>query len=205
MTDCYCSRCVPNDIPKDPHRSVCSRCGEEVRFGFREGMKGWHHREAVDHVARHGHAVEHLNLRAVVDEPVETDEDDEPVGPLPPVEVPAHPADPDDFPPRSGIRQVINLVEKTEGWERAALTSSRGPYMGAKGQCLSISDVTVLKARQVVLDGSVRIAVASWRDGKFDFAYIGIIKDHRLSPARVDASSMKNWIKGTYDLPDPVQ
>jgi hypothetical protein len=144
------------------------------------------------------------DAEALQDAP-EDDEDDEPIAPLPPVEIPSHPIDADSFAPRSGIKQVINLVAKTDGWERHRLTHSRGPYVGSKGECLSISDFVVLGARQVLLDGTVRVAVASWRDGKFDFAYIGIIKDHRLNPHRVDATSMKNWIKGTYDLPDPLQ
>lgn len=133
------------------------------------------------------------------------EDDDEPIAPLPPIETLGHPVDPDSFAPRSGIRQVVNLVEKTEGWERHRLTHARGPYVGSSGECLSVSDTIVLGARNVLLDGSVRVAVASWRDGKFDFAFIGILKDHRLNPVRVDATTMKNWIKGTYDLPDPLQ
>jgi hypothetical protein len=196
---------VPNDIPKDPHRSVCSRCGEEVRFGFRDGVKGWHHRESVDHIARHGHSVPYIAADApvVIEEaPLRDGDDDEPVDPAlqdAVVEVWSHPVDPDSFAPRSGIKQVINLIEKTDGWERRRLTHARGPYKGAKGQVLSISDTIVLGARCDLLDGSARIAVASWRDGKFDFAFIGIIKDGRLAPDKVDATTMKNWIKGTHD------
>lgn len=205
MTDCYCSRCVPNDIPKDPHRSVCSRCGEEIRFGVREGRKGWHHRESVDHFPRHGHSQEYARPIIVeeVAQPAE-DDDDAPVGELPPVEIWCHPVEPDTFEPRSGIKQVINLVEKTDGWERYRLTHARGPYAGSKGQCLSISDTIVLGARNVLVDGTVRVAVASWRDGKFDFAFIGLIQGGHLTPHKVDATTMKNWIKGTYDLPEPL-
>lgn len=204
---CYCSRCVPNDIPKDPHRSVCSRCGEEIRFGVRDAQRGWHHRESVDHFPRHGHSQPWVP--AVVDAaPAGDPKDDEeaPVGEIPPVEVWCHPIEPDAFEPRSGIKQVINLVEKTAGWERYRLTHARGPYTGAKGQCLSVSDTVVLGARNVLLDGSVRVAVASWRDGKFDFAFVGLIQGGRLTPHKVDATTLKNWIKGTHDLSEaPLQ
>lgn len=114
---------------------------------------------------------------------------------IPPVEVPCHPLEVDDLPPRSGMRQVANLVIKTEGWELRRLTHARGPYMGQNGECLSISDTIVLGARCAVDDGT-RIAVVSWRDGKFDHAYIGTIQDGHLNPRKVDATTMKNWIKG---------
>lgn len=138
-------------------------------------------------------------------------EDPDYVEPLPPVEVQAHDVDPTDFPPRSGIRQVINLVHgkgktRVDGWELISVRHARGPYVGADGSVLSISDTHVVKARGPrELDGGLPIAVASWRDGKFDFAFIGTIKDNRLDPHKVDATTMKNWIKGTHDLPAPVQ
>ncbi len=120
------------------------------------------------------------------------------VEPLPPIEIHATPVEPDTFAPRSGLRQVVNLVEKTPGWERYRLTHARGPYLGANGESLGVSDTIVLGAREDVgLDGSRRFAVASWRDGKFDHAYIGVLKDGRLDPLdRADATTMKNWIKG---------
>jgi hypothetical protein len=197
---CFCQRCTPSSA-----EVVCSACGEEIRWGLRHGSMNFWHREDVEHHPILGHRVP-FTTRAIQQAEAELEGDDDgPIGPLPPVEIYRRPVEPDIFEPRSGIKQVVNLVEKTEGWERYRLTRARGPYVGSKGQCLSISDTIVLGARQVLLDGTVRVAVASWRDGKFDFAYIGIIKDNRLSPHRVDATSMKNWIKGTYDLPEPVQ
>lgn len=121
---------------------------------------------------------------------------------IPPIEVPCHPVDPDSFPARSGIRQVISLVAKTEGWELRRLTHARGPYIGANGECLSVSDTIVLGASRPArcwaggFDVGTRIAVASWRDGKFDHAFIGTIRDGALNPQLVDATTMKRWIKG---------
>ena len=132
-------------------------------------------------------------------------EDPDYIEPLPPIEVYAHDVDPADFAPRSGIKQVVNLIPK-QGWELRAVKHARGPYIGSDGSCLSISDTHVVKARgPVEVDGSTPFVVASWRDGKFDFAYIGIFKNGRLSPTKVDATTMKNWIKGNRDLPDTLQ
>lgn len=33
-----------------PRPQTCSRCGEEVRYGTREGVTGWLHRGEVDHL-----------------------------------------------------------------------------------------------------------------------------------------------------------
>jgi hypothetical protein len=216
-TGCFCGRCVPNDIPKDPWRTACARCGEEVRFGVRDGVKTWHHREDVGHTAILGHSP---LTRPEPTEVYGTDEEPE----IPRViEVHKHPVDPADFAPTSGIRQIANLVSgvtrvmpngKTStsqkhppaapGWELISLTHARGPYMGSKGEVLSISDTHLLKARgPVALDGTRRVAVASWRDGKFDFAYIGTIKDSNLSPVRVSSDELKGWVKGSYEPPPP--
>lgn len=125
---------------------------------------------------------------------------------IPPVEVPCHPVEPDTLPPRSGLRQVINLAAR-QGWERKRLTHARGPYMGGRNQVLSISDSVVLEVHAPrELDGSYRWAVASWRDSKFDFAFIGTARrGARLEIHGVDATTLKNWIKGTHDLQPPVQ
>lgn len=114
---------------------------------------------------------------------------------IPPVEIPCHPLEVEDLPPRSGMRQVANLLLKTDGWELRRLTHARGPYIGQSGECLSISDTIVIGGRCKVDDGT-RIAVASWRDGKFDHAFIGTIRGGTLDPRLVDATTMKDWIKG---------
>lgn len=121
---------------------------------------------------------------------------------VPPVETACHPVDVDSFAPRSGIRQVVNLVARS-GWELRRLTHARGPYIGAGGEVLSISDSVVLGATGPDrLDGTTPVAVASWRDGKFDFAYTGIIKDGRLSTTKADATTMKGWIKAPMTSPE---
>jgi len=167
---------------------TCSVCGQEVRWGTRAGRTMYHHREVVDHLPVFGN---------MTSPPVRIQvEDEEADQGVPEIEIPCHPIDPSELPPRSGLRQVANLVEK-QGWELRRLTHVRGPYVGAKDKVLSISDVIVLGARGPArLDGTVPVVVGSWRDGKFDFGYIGVIQDGRLSPRKVDATSMKNWIKG---------
>lgn len=212
-TGCFCGRCVPNDIPKDPWRTACARCGQEVRFGVRDEVKSWHHREAVDHTAVLGHSP--LNVAA----PTEVYENEDEVAEIPRVvEVYAHDVDPSEFSAQSGIRQMVNLVtgvtktgkKKSDppaapGWELVNLHHARGPYTGSKGEVLSISDTHVLRARGPVgLDGSRPVAVASWRDGGFDFGFVGVIRDGNLSPVKVNSTDMKNWIKGTHDQPDAV-
>lgn len=158
---------------------VCDSCSQEVRFGWRDGNPGWWHREGVDHTGR-------PVLAPVIEEIIE----------IPDPEIPCHPVSVEDFPPRSGIRTTVSAVLKN-GWELRRLTHTRGPYVGAKGDVLSISDVVVMGARQPPgLDGESRVAVGSWRDGKFDFGYIGTLRDGQLSPVKVDATTMKNWIKG---------
>lgn len=215
---CHCSRCVPNDIPKDPRRCACSRCGEEVRFGEREGKRGWWHRGPVDHMPVLGHSVP-----AAVSNMLEAEEEqaaaDEEEGRMGPPEVPAHPVDLADFAAQSGLRQIGNLVsgvtkagkKKSDppaapGWELVNITHARGHYMGSKGGSLGISDTHVLRARGPVgLDGSRRVAVASWRDLKFDFAFVGAIMGGKLTSTRkVSSTEMKDWIKG-HDVSDPLQ
>jgi len=104
----------------------------------------------------------------------------------------------DDLAPRSGMRQIANLVEKTAGWELRRLTTARGPYLGADGSVLSISDSLVLGARGPEVDGEARVAVASWRDGKFDSAYAGTIRGRRIETHPVNATELKSWIKETH-------
>lgn len=164
---------------------ICRTCREEVRFGRRDGNPGWWHRENVDHGCF----------------PIPKPEVEE-VEPLPPVEIPGHKVEPKDEVVPGGVRTVVNLLAK-RGWELRRLTHARGPYVGAKGDVLSISDTVVLGAREVPrcerggLDRPDRIAVASWRDGKFDLAYVGYIRDGQITVTeRANATTMKAWIKG---------
>ena len=113
---------------------------------------------------------------------------------FPEPEVLGHSVEIEDLPTRSGMRQIANLVVKS-GWDLRRLTESRGPYMGADGSVLSISTRLVLGARGPQLDRGVAVAVASWRDGKFDTAYAGRIADGRLQVDPVNATELKDWIK----------
>lgn len=217
---------------------ICSTCGQEVRFGVREGWGPmWLHKNNTDHPATLGYLMSgedweeierQLDLprerQVPMDPPFpllfrieeyttreydlaryrkskkfrlaeEQDSDEEFVFvELPPVEVPQSDVDPASLPPRSGLKQVCNLVLKASGWELVRLTHSRGPYIGASGEVLSISDRHVMSARNR-LDDRVLVAVGSWRDGKFDSAYTGTIRDGRLVTEKVDATTLKGWIK----------
>lgn len=212
---CRCGRCAPSGA-----REQCSVCGEEIRFGTRDGVTAFWHRENVDHMPKHGH----LSYPSKDDTRVVEEEPD----PLQSatVEVWAHPVEPTEFAPQSGLRQIANLVSgetrvmpngkaskskkhpaMAPGWELVNITHARGPYRGSKGEVLSISDTHVLRARgPVEVDGSRRVAVASWRDLSFDFAFIGVLRPGgRIDPLRKASSDeMKDWIKG-HDLPDPLQ
>lgn len=117
------------------------------------------------------------------------------VEPLPEPEFRRYAVEVESLPPRSGMRQVANLVLKTDGWELRRLTAARGPYLGSDGSVLSISDSLVLGARGPEVDGGVAIAVASWRDGKFDSAYAGHLKDGIVQTSPVNATELKTWIK----------
>lgn len=185
---------------------TCAVCGQEVRWGTRDGRTMYHHREQVDHVPKFGNITPVALVRTVEEVEDLT---------IPEPEVACHPVDIEEFAPQSGIRQLANLVAgitratpsgksskslkhppMAPGWELVNLTHSRGPYVGSKGTVLSISDCHVLRARAPQLDGTVRVAVGSWRDGGYDFGYIGVIENGRLSPRKVDADTLKNWIKG---------
>lgn len=209
----------------------CSRCDQEVRWGWRDGREAYWHREPADHAPIFGRimtAEEIEEVRRQREEVVRYDDEgrpytsaeweimrdkeierrdrrlallrgedpDAPPEPLPAPEVPVHDVTPDDFPPRSGIRQIYNLVERTDGWEIYRFTACRGPYLGTGGKVLSTSDSVVLGARgPLQVDGSMRLAVASWRDGAFDFAHLGLMKAGGVTLRSGNSAEMKDWIK----------
>lgn len=208
---------------------ICSRCRQEVRWGIRDGVgPTWLHREHVDHAVLFGRPMTVADKAEVdrqrnlprTNENGDTYtvaewerekmskkkrdaldvEDDVEAEPIPEPEVRSTPIEnPKDARVPGGCRTVTNLIAK-QGWEIASLTYARGPYLGANGKVLSISDSILLRARS--LDTPVRFAVASWRDGKFDTGYLGV--DGHWSHA--NATELKNWIKGinASDLPDAV-
>jgi hypothetical protein len=152
-----------------------------------------------------------MRLAALRGEEVEEEE-------MPEAEINAHDVDPTTL-PTGGIKQVVELVSgvtrlmpngknskskkhppAAPGWELVSLRHWRGPYLGADGKVLGISDIMRVKARGPKgLDGSQGWAVASWRDGEFDFAYTGVIQGGRTSPTKVNSTTMKDWIKGNHD------
>lgn len=209
---------------------TCSRCGEEVRWGWRHGREAYWHREDVDHHPIFGQSFTPEmaeEVRRQYEDVIRYDDEgkpyttqefdilrdkdaarrkrrlaelrgqdpDAPPPPPPEPEVWGHPVEPDSFPPRSGIRQVINLVEKTPGWERRRLTHARGPYLGMDGSVLSISDTVVLGARGPDLDVGTPVAVASWRDGSFDHSFVGILKAGLANMSPANATELKAWIR----------
>ena len=225
----------------------CSACGEEIRFGYRDGQEAYWHREPVDHAPIHGHRMAFATqeeIRRQREEVVRHMDDGTPYTTaeweiskdkdlarrkrrlaelrgeeeaevvIPEPEVARHDLDPTSFAPTSGIAQVVNLVTgvtrrmpsgksskskkhppMAPGWELRRLTGARGPYLGADGTILSVSDTVVLGARGPEVDGGVAIAVASWRDGDFDTAYVGRLKDGVVKVEPVNATELKAWIK----------
>jgi len=220
---------------------TCSRCGQEVRWGWRDGREGYWHREAVDHVPIFGHIQtedERAEIERQLDLPREKfiptktgwpllfdivpyttreadqakmskaareraeEEDGGHVDvELPPMEIERHTVTADDFDPRSGIRRVFKVLTQA-GWEITRFTASRGPYLGAKGNMLSVSDRVVLHGRgPTILDGSLdechAVAVASWRDGGFDGGF-GSLVNHTTKNATLEplnATELATWIK----------
>ena len=219
---CYCSRCAPSDAPVQC--SVCGqevrsghRDGEHGWWhrGPVDHMTILGHRATYADLEALRHEYEDVVRHGPEGEPYRTAEVDiakakdvarrrarlaaiygaEEEAPLPEPEVPLHDVEVYDLPPRSGMRQVANLVLKTDGWDLVSLASSTGPYLGSDGSVLSISERLVLKARGPKLDSGTAIAVASWRDGKFDTAYAGRLVGDRVQVDSVNATDLKSWIK----------
>jgi hypothetical protein len=193
---------------------TCSRCGEEVRYGRRDGILGWLHRDpAVDHMPLFGGPLWSPDLQVRLEaslaemaargstdkkkkqESEEPAEEKQKWDEVPEPYVTAQPVRPEDFPPRSGIRQIYSLVEKTDGWEVVNFTLAIGPYVGARGEVLSISDSVKMVMRGPGVDSGTRVAVASWRDGEFDSAYTGILKGKVVWTEPANSTALKAWIK----------
>lgn len=183
-----------------PSPQTCGRCGEEIRWGRRDNLDGWWHRENVDHMAVLGVYTPRESLLEQWDgrlwtfgeapEPEEGAEDGEEGGSsdFEPIEVPSTPVDPKDAP--AGPKRLANLGLKL-GWELVRLTYARGPYMGANGKSLGVSDVHVVALRRGRLG-----AVAYWRDGK---AVAGWLLDEDGWLDRVGISALQNWMKEKGD------
>lgn len=222
---------------------ICSRCGEEVRWGWRPGTTSpappagfWMHRDpSVDHMPIFGQRVtaedfeeieqqRHLTRYTEDDEPYTTaeydfrrmskrkrdqleadapDDDEEGHDDIEPVEVRTI-----NLPNKGrvfigcsdgtvavaqvpgGVRTILNLAAKI-GWEVERLTYARGPYLGANGKSLGVSDSVVLLVRGPIVDGTPLLGVASWRDAKSDWAW----RVHNKTTTSVGAKALIAWMK----------
>lgn len=192
---CMCRGCVPTSSP-----TVCSRCGEEVRVGYRGGEHGWWHRGDAGHHAILGHmltvadfaeierqrkivrhlddgtpyTVESYEISKIKDraarEAAEQEQDDE--------------WEPDELPEPEVRATPIDVGDdrlprgakthinraRKAGWTVTA-TYARGPVAhGTTGKLLRVVDSVVVRAR---LAEGPRVAVACWRTdakGKYTFA-----------------------------------
>lgn len=197
---------------------TCRKCNEEVRYGVRSGVTGWFHRESKDHEPAFGSywtpemqakldaGLADMKARGKADKksdapPVDDDDGPDEWAEVPEPYVTAQPVYVEDFTPQSGIRQIYNLAmglnkkSPVTWWEVAGLTLAIGPYVGARGQVLSISDSVKMVLRGPEVDNGRRVAVASWRDGSFDFAYTGILKDGIVTTEPANSNALKAWIK----------
>lgn len=188
-----------------PEALTCGRCGEEVRWGWRPGLTSptrpgsgfWMHRDpAADHHPLLGTRL--VDTVPPEPEPVEEGEgeveDPEPFV-IPPPEVTSTPIDIGDERLPGGAKIVLNAARR-EGWTATA-TYSRGSRMHAsQGTILGVSDFVVVRAR---LDGADQVAVASWKDGGFDYAYVGEIRDHNVITTRADSKALRAHLKQQED------
>lgn len=196
---------------------ICRKCDEEVRYGRRADVTGWFHREDKDHEPAFGSywtpemqakldaGLLALRERGKADKKKEAEPVDDEDGPDKWAEVPepyvtAQPLTAADLAPRSGMLKIYNLAtgrnkDKVQGWEVVGLTLAIGPYVGARGQVLSISDSIKMVFRGPGVDNGRRVAVASWRDGAFDFAYTGILKGGTVYTQPANSNALKAWIK----------
>jgi len=205
---------------------TCGRCGLEVRFGVRpsplrnpadDSKPYWMHRDPADdadHTVIFGEpwtpelqeqidaALAEMAARGKADDTKKRQEEEEEAeepdvwDSVPAPEVPAHDVAITDFPPRSGIRQIYNLVGRTAGWEVRSLTASRGPFVGARGTVLSISDAVLMRMSGPVVDEGHQVAVAFWRDGDFKFAWLGHIRAGTVHTQPANSNGLKAFIKG---------
>lgn len=190
---------------------TCAKCHEEVRYGKRGGVTGWLHREPKDHLPLFGGPLWTPDLQVQLEASLSEmaargntkDKDDAPEPEWSDDEVPApeiacHPIEVADLRPRSGILGLANLIlgknkDKVAGWDLRRLTHSRGPYVGARGQVLSIDDFIVMGAA----GPDDRVMVAAWRNYEFDFGYAGVVDRaaKKIITKPANSTQLRAWIK----------
>jgi hypothetical protein len=187
---------------------TCAKCGEEVRWGERGGRLAWWHRDdwpdttIVRHRRVNGDGSEGhepvfgkpswtSTMLPPASEPRdENGEEDTRIFDIPPPEVRATPIEVGDPMMPGGAKNLINATRKAGGEARA--TYSRGPRVHASnGNLLGMSDYVV-----VVFDNEDRHAMATWEDGKLDWAW-RLDYDRELmkvSITTITSKSLRAWI-----------
>lgn len=91
-----------------------------------------------------------------------------------------------------GARTFVNLAAKLD-WEVVRMTYSRGPYLGARGGSLGVSDLVTMIVRGPKVDGAIEpvYGVASWRDAKSQWAW----RVENRTPEAVGARALAAWMK----------
>ena len=202
---CLCSSCAPSSASLQ-----CSRCGEEVRWGTRDGVLAYHHREAHEHAPVFGHLLSTEQFEEAVATALarskKSEAEEAAEAPLEPVEVRMTPisekgvtiVEGREIEPPGGVRVFANLAPKV-GWTIRRLTYSRGPYLSSTGKSLGVSDCILMILAGPPLDGVTRWVVGWWRDGKSTSVWT--IEDGVVTIA--GAKAAKEWMKAHAIEPEP--
>lgn len=217
---------------------VCTHddCGQEVRWGYRDGRQAWWHRDDVGHEPIFGRRMtaadkaeveRQLDLprerakptktgfpllyeietytargylldrmkKAARDRLLEEGLDEDEIAALQQVDIPDPevrkiPIERNDPRCPQGARNLMNAAARA-GWEVRRLTYSRGPWLGANGNVLSISDIVACG----VVDSDQTVAVACWRDGKVVSAWLGSREGDRIPMGLTTITDIKTRMK----------
>lgn len=205
--------------------NTCSRCGQEVRLGWRHGRKSYWHREDVDHETVFGYIMtpedwaeieRQLDLpRTRIDKDGnevtyttrefdfdrmkkaarEAAEAEEP-------EIEHHPIPP----PEIYATPIESGDSRMPGGAKTMINTAtklgwRAWATYSRGPRTHATLGTLLGTSdfvvvRMVLDGTPSRAVGSWRDNKFDFAYTVTVDNETYRAERVNSDGLKFWIKG---------
>lgn len=177
-------------------RPLTCRCGQEVRWGTRNGRTTYLHQFEVDH-----------DFSTAIVELQSEEEEKEAEHIIEPIEVYATPVPIDgsrvfaggadgtlsvlQLP--GGAKSLVKLATK-HGWLCDRATYARGPYMHAtKDASLGVSETVLVRLR---LDPKLMI-IASWRDNKFDWSWI--VRDRTTT--RSNSNELKELIKTCRSSP----
>lgn len=111
---------------------------------------------------------------------------------IPEPEVRSTPIEPADPRMPGGAKSIIKLAVK-EGWGFDA-AYSRGPWMhSTRWVPIGISDLVLVRLGLPSLDKPTELAVASWRDKSFEWAYYWPARS--AQPVRVNSAELKARIR----------